>query len=77
MSAIVELSLRGRVLHARAEGRLVNSRETAPMITRILIDASDQTGVYYDERGHPMQGSAIVREGSFRTELSLKHVPYS
>ena len=39
------------------------------MITKILIDASDQTGVYYDEGGHPMQGSALVRDPEFQDRV--------
>lgn len=35
------------------------------MATEVLIDASGQTGVYYDERGHPMSGSALVRDPKF------------
>ena len=35
------------------------------MITKVLIDASGQTGFYYDEGGHPMLGSALVRDPKF------------
>ena len=38
---------------------------SARVITKILIDASGQTGVYYDERGHPMLGSTLVRDPEF------------
>lgn len=39
------------------------------MITKILIDASGQTGVYYDESGRPMQGSALVRDLEFQDRV--------
>jgi hypothetical protein len=35
------------------------------VITKVLIGASDQTGVYYDEGGHPMLGSMLVRGPKF------------
>ena len=35
------------------------------MATKGLIDASGQTGTYYDEGGHPMLGSALVRDPKF------------
>jgi NAD(P)-dependent dehydrogenase (short-subunit alcohol dehydrogenase family) len=42
-----------------------NPRTAARMITRILTDDSGRTGVYYDERGRPMNGSALVRDPEF------------
>ena len=39
------------------------------MITKILIDASAQTGVYYDEGGRPMSGSALVRDPKFQDRV--------
>jgi len=33
---------------------------------KVLIDASGQTGIYYDEGGHPMLGSALDREAMVR-----------
>ena len=35
------------------------------MIVKILLDTSGQTGVYYDESGHPMLGSTLVRDPKF------------
>jgi NAD(P)-dependent dehydrogenase (short-subunit alcohol dehydrogenase family) len=35
---------------------LSTSKRAAREITKILIDTSGRTGVYYDERGQPMQG---------------------
>jgi NAD(P)-dependent dehydrogenase (short-subunit alcohol dehydrogenase family) len=42
---------------------------SARVITKILIDASGQTGVYYDERGQPMQGSALVCDSTFQNRV--------
>ena len=39
------------------------------MITKILTDTSGQTGVYYDEGGHPMEGSALVRNPKFQDRV--------
>ena len=44
---------------------LSTPKRAARVITKILIDASGQTGVYYDEGGHPMLGSALVRDPKF------------
>jgi galactose-1-phosphate uridylyltransferase len=41
----------------------------ARVITKIMINASDQTGVYYDEGGHPMLGSALVRDPKFQDRI--------
>jgi len=39
------------------------------VIMKVLIDASGQTGVYYDESGHPMLGSALVRDPKFQDRI--------
>ena len=39
------------------------------MITRVVINASGQTGVYYDEGGRPMLGSALVRDRKFQDRV--------
>jgi NAD(P)-dependent dehydrogenase (short-subunit alcohol dehydrogenase family) len=41
----------------------------ARVITKILTDTSSATGVYYDENGHPMQGSALVRDPRFQDRV--------
>ena len=41
----------------------------ARVITKILTDESGQTGVYYDERGHPMQASTFVRDPRFTARV--------
>jgi NAD(P)-dependent dehydrogenase (short-subunit alcohol dehydrogenase family) len=48
---------------------LSTPKRAARVITKILIDASGQTGVYYDEAGHPMQGSALVRDPKFQNRV--------
>jgi NAD(P)-dependent dehydrogenase (short-subunit alcohol dehydrogenase family) len=58
-----------------------NPKTAARVITRVLTDDSDTTGVYYDERGKPMNGSALVREPEFdarvvaETRALLARVP--
>jgi len=48
---------------------LSTPKRAARMITKVLIDASGQTGVYYDEGRHPMQGSALVRDPKFQNRV--------
>jgi hypothetical protein len=48
---------------------LSTPKRAARVITKILIDASGQTGVYYDEGGHPMQGSMLVRDPKFQDRV--------
>ncbi|WP_213736723.1 hypothetical protein [Bradyrhizobium sp. dw_411] len=62
---------------------LSTPKRAARVITKILIDTSGQTGVYYDERGQPMQGSALVRDPKFgdrvvaETRALLSTIPTS
>jgi len=44
---------------------LSTPKRAARVITKILTDKSGQTGMYYDEGGHPMLGSALVRDPKF------------
>jgi NAD(P)-dependent dehydrogenase (short-subunit alcohol dehydrogenase family) len=37
--------------------------------TEVLINASGQTGIYYDEGGHPMLGSPLVRDLKFQDRV--------
>ncbi|MFD5286300.1 SDR family NAD(P)-dependent oxidoreductase [Streptomyces rubrogriseus] len=46
-----------------------NPGTAARMITRILTDESDTTGVYYDEKGRPMRGSAQVHAPAFNARV--------
>jgi NAD(P)-dependent dehydrogenase (short-subunit alcohol dehydrogenase family) len=48
---------------------LSTPKRAARVITKILIDASGQTGVYYDEGGHPMLGSELVRDPKFQDRV--------
>jgi NAD(P)-dependent dehydrogenase (short-subunit alcohol dehydrogenase family) len=48
---------------------LSTPKRAARVITKILIDASGQTGVYYDEGGHPLQGSAVVLDPRFQDRV--------
>ncbi|HEY6849674.1 MAG TPA: SDR family NAD(P)-dependent oxidoreductase [Terracidiphilus sp.] len=48
---------------------LSTSKRAARKITKILIDTSGHTGVYYDEGGRPMQGSVLVRDPKFQDRV--------
>jgi hypothetical protein len=48
---------------------LSTPKRAAHVITKILLDASGQTGVYYDEGGHPMEGSALVCDPNFQDRV--------
>jgi NAD(P)-dependent dehydrogenase (short-subunit alcohol dehydrogenase family) len=48
---------------------LSTPEQAARVITKILTDTSGQTGVYYDESGHPMLGSALVRDPKFQNRV--------
>ena len=44
-------------------------KRAARLATKVLIDASGRTGIYYDEGGHPMLGSALVRDPKFQDRV--------
>jgi hypothetical protein len=44
-------------------------KRAARVITEILTADSDASGVYYDERGKPMLGSAQVRDRGFSARV--------
>jgi NAD(P)-dependent dehydrogenase (short-subunit alcohol dehydrogenase family) len=48
---------------------LSTPKRAARVITKILMDGSGQTGVYYDEAGHPMLGSVLVRDPKFQDRV--------
>jgi NAD(P)-dependent dehydrogenase (short-subunit alcohol dehydrogenase family) len=48
---------------------LSTPKRAARVITKVLIDAPGQTGVYYDEGGHPMLGSELVRDPAFQDRV--------
>jgi NAD(P)-dependent dehydrogenase (short-subunit alcohol dehydrogenase family) len=41
----------------------------AKVITNVLLNAPEATGVYYDERGKPMLGSTLVRDPEFQDRV--------
>ncbi len=48
---------------------LSTPKRAARVITKVLVDESGKTGVYYDERGHPMMGSTLVRDPKFQDRV--------
>ncbi len=48
---------------------LSTPKRAARVIAKILTDASGQTGAYYDEGGHPMLGSTLVRDPKFQDRV--------
>jgi NAD(P)-dependent dehydrogenase (short-subunit alcohol dehydrogenase family) len=48
---------------------LSTPRRAARVITKVVINAAGQTGVYYDEGGHPMLGSSLVRDPKFQDRV--------
>lgn len=39
------------------------------MITKVLLNEAGQTGIYYNESGHPMKGSELVCEPQFQERV--------
>ena len=39
------------------------------MIAKLLFNESGETGMYYDEKGQPMLGSAQVRDPKFQDRV--------
>ena len=48
---------------------LSTPKRAARVITRILVDPFGKTGIYYDEGGKPMLGSALVRDPEFQDRV--------
>jgi NAD(P)-dependent dehydrogenase (short-subunit alcohol dehydrogenase family) len=48
---------------------LSTPKRAARVLTQILLDPSDQTGIYYDEGGRPMQGSPLVQDHKFQDRV--------
>lgn len=44
-------------------------KQAARVIAKVLINESGQTGLYYDDEGHPMQGSVLVRDPKFQERV--------
>ena len=45
------------------------SKLAASVITKVLLNESGETGLYYDEKGYPMLGSVIVRDPEFEDRV--------
>ena len=45
------------------------SKRAGRVATKILTDSSGKTGIYYDEKGHPTQGSPLVRDPAFQDRV--------
>jgi hypothetical protein len=48
---------------------LSTPKRAARVITKIVINESGETGIYYDERGRPMLASALVRDPKFQDRV--------
>lgn len=48
---------------------LSTPKRAAQVITKVMTDTSGRTGVYYDERGNPMKGSALVSDPKFQEKV--------
>ena len=48
---------------------LSTPKRAARVISKVLTDPSGQTGVYYDQAGRPMTGSALVRDPAFQDRV--------
>jgi len=46
--------------------------KSAKVITKVLTDTSSKTGVYYDEKGVPMQSSEQVRDIKFQERVVIE-----
>src|SRR5258707_4058351 len=44
-------------------------KKAARVATKVVIDVSGQTGIYYDEGGNPMLGSELVRDPKFTARV--------
>jgi hypothetical protein len=44
-------------------------KRAARVLSKILLDTSNKTGVYYDQDGAPMSGSAQVRDPAFTARV--------
>jgi NAD(P)-dependent dehydrogenase (short-subunit alcohol dehydrogenase family) len=44
-------------------------KKSAKVITKVLTDTSGRTGIYFDEKGEPMEGSEQVRDTKFQERV--------
>jgi len=63
----------GRVLTLFPPFRQYRStpERAAHVISKVVTDQSGKTGIYYDEKGKPMTGSALVQDTKFQ-DLVIK-----
>jgi NAD(P)-dependent dehydrogenase (short-subunit alcohol dehydrogenase family) len=47
-------------------------KRAARVATKVLLDDSGQTGIYHDEGGHPMLGSALARDPKFQDRVVVE-----
>ena len=47
-------------------------KRAAQVSAEVLLNASGQTGIYYDEEGHPMLGSTLVRDPQFQDRVVVE-----
>jgi hypothetical protein len=44
-------------------------KQAARVATKVVSDSSGQTGIYYDDGGHPMHGSTLMRDPKFTSRV--------
>ena len=44
-------------------------KRAARLAAKVLVDGADRTGIYYDDNGHPMQGSKLVQDPKFQDRV--------
>jgi len=44
-------------------------KRAARVITKVLLNEANETGVYYDDKGHPMLASALARDPVFTARI--------
>jgi NAD(P)-dependent dehydrogenase (short-subunit alcohol dehydrogenase family) len=54
---------------------LSTPKRVARVITKVLLNESGETGIYYDERGRPMLASALVRDAKFQDRVVAETAP--
>lgn len=54
---------------------LSTPKRAARVITKVLLNESGETGIYYDERGRPMLASALVRDAKFQDRVVAETAP--
>lgn len=44
-------------------------KQAARVITKVLMNELEASGIYYDDQGHPMPGSVLVRDLKFQDRV--------